>query len=201
LRRAVMARAQTLYGRNALPVFFHGHEGDGSPARAGNHEHLFFAAFSSDGSARIDRVAVMAPGLCDRSISDRKYWNDLARAVNGLSTLRCGRDGVLRLAPLAPEADDSYFGSGRVWITANAYRPTRHPKHDQPVSSFIEADVRIECARRGLPTPESVQFLSTCEGPRGGVSVRLTVTFAKPVCGPVLLGRESHIGNGLFRLT
>jgi CRISPR-associated protein Csb2 len=198
LRRAVMARAQTL---NALPVFFHGHEDDGSSARTGNHEHLFFAAFSSDGSARIDRVAVMAPGLCDRTISDRKHWNDLARAVNGLNTLRCGRDGVLSLAPLPSETDDSYFGSGRVWTTVSAYRPTRHPKRDQPISSFIETDLRTECARRGLPAPESVEVLSTCEGALGGLSARLTIRFAKSVCGPVLLGRESHIGNGLFRLT
>jgi CRISPR-associated protein Csb2 len=152
-------------------------------------------------SARIDRVAVIAPGLCDRSISDRKHWNDLARAVNGLNTLRCGRDGVLRLAPLPTKADDSYFGSGRVWTTMNAYRPTCHPKRDQPISSFIEIDLRTECARRGLPAPESVQFLSTCEGARGVLSARLTIRFAKAVCGPVLLGRESHIANGLFRLT
>ena len=38
-------------------------------ARAGNHAHLFFAAFSSDGSAKVDR-AVIAAGLCDRSILD-----------------------------------------------------------------------------------------------------------------------------------
>jgi CRISPR-associated protein Csb2 len=200
LRRAVMARAQALYGRSSLPVFFHGHDDDGSPARAGNHEHLFIAAFSSEGGARIDRVAVMAPGLCDRSILDRKHWEDLARAVDGLRTLRCGRDGVLSLASLS-EADDSYFGSGRVWTTVNPYRPTRHPKRDQPLSSFIEIDVRTECARRGLPTPQSIQLLSTCVEARAGLTAHLTLTFARPLFGPVLLGRKSHLGDGLFRLT
>ena len=97
LRRVVMARAQVLYGRNALPVFFHGHENDGSPSRAGNHAHLFVAAFSSDGGARIDRAAVMAPGLCDRSILDRKHWSELARAVDGLQMLHCGQGGALSL--------------------------------------------------------------------------------------------------------
>jgi CRISPR-associated protein Csb2 len=200
LRRAVMARAQVLYDRNVLPVFFHGHEADGSPSRVGNHAHLFFAAFSSDGRARIDRIAVMAPGLCDRSILDRKHWNDLARAVDGLHTLSCGRDGVLTLAPQPAETDDSYFGSGRVWTTVTAYRPTRHPKRDQPVSSLIETDICTECARRGLPAPESVQLLSTDEGARGGVTAQVTITFATPLSGPVLLGRGSHFGDGLFRL-
>ena len=94
-----------------------------------------------------------------------------------------------------------YFGSGRVWTTVNPYVPTRHPKRDQRLSSFIEADLHTECVRRGLPMPESVQLLSTHEGPRRGLSARVTITFAKPVRGPVLLGRESHIGNGLFRLS
>jgi CRISPR-associated protein Csb2 len=201
LRRAVMARAQVLYGRNALPVFFHGHENDGSPARPGTHDHLFVAAFSSEGSARIDRVAVMAPGSCDRTISGRKHWNDLARAVDGLVTLRCGRGGVLTLAPLLSGSEDSCFGTGRVWTTVNAYRPTRHPKRGEPLSSFIETDIRTECARRGLPRPESVQFLSNTEGARGGLTAQLTITFAKPLSGPVLLGRGSHLGDGLFRPT
>jgi len=200
LRRAVMARAQTLYGRNALPLMFHGHQDDGAPARSGKHKHLFFAAFSSKGGARIDRVAVMAPGLCDRSISDRQHWDDLARAVDRLRVLRCGRDGVLALTPLPSEADDPFFGSGRVWTTVTAYRPTRHRKGHQPISSLIERDIRTECARRGLPMLESVQVLSTSEGPRGKLAGQLIIAFAKPLCGPVLLGRESHLGAGLFRL-
>jgi CRISPR-associated protein Csb2 len=201
LRRAVMARAQILFGPNPLPLIFHGHEDSGAPARSGNHKHLFYAAFSSQGGDRIDRLALIAPGLCDRTISDRQHWNDVARAVNGISVLRCGRDGVLALIPLPLEADDSFFGSGRVWSTVNDYRPTRHPKRDQPLSSFIETDVRTECARRGFPAPESVQLLRTSEGPRGSLTAQLTITFAKPLGGPVLLGRESHLGCGLFRLT
>lgn len=109
LRRAIMARAQALYDRKQLPVIFHGHEEDGSPARPGNHRHLFFAAFSSEGSDRIDRLAVIAPALCDRSISDRRHWDDLARAVNGLRILRCGRDGVLTLTPLSSDSDPAFF--------------------------------------------------------------------------------------------
>jgi CRISPR-associated protein Csb2 len=181
LRRAVMARAQTLYGRDPLPILFHGHKDDGSAARTGQHSHIFVAAFSSDGGPKIDRVAVMAPGVCDRSVLDRRHWNDLARAVDGLRLLHCGQDGVLNLTPQPFEADGSYFGRGKTWTTVTSYRPTRHPKRDQPLASFIEADVRTECSRRGLPTPDVVQILSTSPGIREGVNATVTITFAKPV--------------------
>jgi CRISPR-associated protein Csb2 len=134
LRRAVMARAQALYERERLPVFFHGHAHDGSPNRSGNHRHLFFAAFSSEGGDSIDRVAVIAPELCDRTISGPQHWKELAEAVQGLGELRCGRDGVLTLCPLSPSADDPVFGRGTVWTTVHVYRPTRHAKRGVSVS-------------------------------------------------------------------
>jgi CRISPR-associated protein Csb2 len=161
------AQAQALYGSKALPLIFHGHEDDRSPARSGNHEHLFYAAFSSDESDTIDRVAVMAPGLCDRSISGRQHYEDLARAMQRLRGLRCGPDGVLLLKPVASDEDDAVFGGGRVWTTVTGYRPTRHPKRHQNLSSFLELEVRTECARRGLPIPISVQLLNSWQGPRG----------------------------------
>ncbi len=199
-RRAVMARAQALYNHRELPLIFHGHEADSSPARGGHHDHLFYAAFSSEGGERLDRLAVIAPHLCDRSISVSKQLNNLARAVEGLRILHCGPDGVLNLKPLPSEVDQPYFGNGRVWTTVEAYRPTRHPRRNQPIPSFIERDIRTECARRSLPRLASVEFLSASEGVRGGLIVRLTIAFVQPLWGPLLLGRESHFGAGLFRL-
>lgn len=65
LRRAVMA--QTLYGRNALPMFFPGMRMTGRQPGLGIMSTCFSLP-SPVTEARIDRVAVMAPGLCDRSI-------------------------------------------------------------------------------------------------------------------------------------
>jgi CRISPR-associated protein Csb2 len=200
LRRAVMARAQPFYERQPLPVFFHGHAPDGTPDRSGNHRHLFFAAFSSNGGESIDRVAVIAPELCDRTISGRQHWRQLAEAVHGLTELRCGCDGLLTLCPLAPPSGDPVFSRGTVWTTVHAYRPTRHAKPGVSASSLIEADIRMECTRRGLPELQSVQVLSTSEGPRGGLSANVTIRFTSRVRGPVLLGHGSHLGDGLFRL-
>jgi hypothetical protein len=120
--------------------------------------------------------------------------------VQGLSELRCGRDGVLTLCPLSPSADDPVFGRGAVWTTVHVYRPTRHAKRGVSVSFLIETDILTECARRGFPALRSVQILSTSEGPRGGLSAQVTISFTSRFCGPVLLGHGSHLGDGLFRL-
>jgi CRISPR-associated protein Csb2 len=55
-----------------------------------------------------------------------------------------------------------------------------------------------ECLRRGLPRPE-VEVLELEAGPRGGgMMVRARLEFAVGVRGPLLLGRDSHMGGGLF---
>lgn len=72
LRRAVMARVQTELGpRVELASFFTGHVQNGDPTRSGKHEHLFFLADDTDGDGRIDRVAVIAPQLGDRTVTAR----------------------------------------------------------------------------------------------------------------------------------
>lgn len=81
------------------------------------------------------------------------------------------------------------------------YKPTRHPKGNQPVAQVIETDIRTECVRRGLPAPESIAVLSTAQGPRGGLTAQVTLRFSKPVSGPILLGQGSHVGDGFFRVT
>jgi CRISPR-associated protein Csb2 len=199
LRRAIMARAQALFGaKEKLPLLFHGHESDGSPARGGTHEHLFFAAFARGDGDRIDRLAVMAPAVCDRSVSSRMHWDTLAQAVSELSTLHCGAEDEMSLQRLTAEFDQDLFGAGKVWTSYTAYRPTRHPKNEG-VQQSIERDVRTECARRALPAPIEIVVMSTSTGPRGGLEAHVNVKFAAAVRGPLLLGRGSHLGQGLFR--
>ena len=67
-------------------------------------------------------------------------------------------------------------------------------------AAFVKADVIMECRRRGLPSPAEVAVLDVRSGPRGGRSAAmLRLRFATAVRGPVLLGRDSHSGGGLFR--
>ncbi len=214
LRRAVMARAEAewraLGRREALPTFFTGHEPDGRPKRSGRHEHLFFLADDCNGDGRLDRLAVIAPALADRSKepdtkkrreTERQMRRDLRlldRALSGLEHVKAGRNGRLRLsrssAPL--RNDDALFGQSRLWVSRTRYRPTRHARRI-PEDEAIRQDILEECARRGLPRPE-IEVLRDTTGPRGGLSARAQLRFAKPVIGPLLLGRGSHFGAGLF---
>jgi CRISPR-associated protein Csb2 len=84
----------------------------------------------------------------------------------------------------------------RVWRTHTAYIPTRYPKTPDP--DHLIADLRTECLRRELPRPSKVRIMEMLEGPRGAVSAHMELTFAQAVKGPLLLGRDSHSGAGLF---
>ena len=198
LRRAVMARAQVVIGGSRiLPTIFHGHNADGGPARSGNHAHLFFAAYSSTGEARINRVAIIAPDFCDRTTKTRRYWEILAGAVEELQYLVCGSQGELQLRPVSPDCD-KVFGLSRVWRSITPYRTTRHPKRTQSLPDFIASDLMAECTRRSLPVPQTVEMIEVQEGPRNSLSAKLHLVFRSPVRGPLLLGRGSHFGEGLF---
>ena len=217
LSRAVMARAdaewKARHGRaERLPKFFTGHEPDGRPARSGRHEHLFFLADDADGDGRLDRLAVIAPWLADRSPASspkkrqeedgetRGYLRMLDRALAGLTLLRAGRAGLLRLSRRAdaPGENDALFGRARLWTSRTAYQPTRHPSR-MSTEDAVRLDILEECARRGLARPEDVEVLRVETGPRGGLTAGARLTFRRAVCGPLLLGRGSHFGAGLFR--
>ncbi|MGH8152961.1 MAG: hypothetical protein ACREPF_09550, partial [Rhodanobacteraceae bacterium] len=77
------------------------------------------------------------------------------------------------------------------------YRPTRHAGRGKDPGAALIRDVLTECARRGLPQPE-IECLYLSTGPKEGVAGRLRLTFAVAVAGPILLGRDSHQGGGLF---
>lgn len=201
LRRAVMARARDALGLRpeaGLPVFFCGHEPGGDPARSGTHRHLFFAADPGPTA----RLLVIAPHRITRTGPTGDEPDQLAAldaALVGLSQLVAGRHGVHRLLPLPPpEPGDPLIGPARTWLSATPYRPTRHPKRSADRAAHLTADIRAECARRGLPEP-AVEILANAPGSRRGPAVRARLRFAVAVEGPILLGQDSHEGGGLFR--
>jgi CRISPR-associated protein Csb2 len=217
LRRAVMARvneelvqARTRRGeapqRNEpLPTFFTGHSEDGKPARSGRHEHLFFLADDSDGDGRVDRIAVLAPHLADRSLEYssvqrrklQRYLAVLDRALQELSVLRAGRAGLLHLHRTDKIKDnDAVFGPAESWVSCSLYRPTRHARR-VAVEAAVLRDLTEECARRGLPRPRA-EISNVVIGPRGGILARARLGFTVPVRGPLLLGAGSHFGAGMF---
>jgi CRISPR-associated protein Csb2 len=188
LRRAVMARvrdAMEFRDTDRLPMFFCGHEIDGSAARRGGHTHL---AFVSDLERR--RLLVIAPHLIEHrepSSDERENLKVLALALAGLNELRAGRAGKLALeqVEITPDADP-LFAASKEWATATPYAPTRHAKRNGRDS--LHDDVLQEVQRRQLPVPLAVE--------RQGKSLLLRFKVAVP--GPVLLGKTLHFGGGLF---
>ena len=216
LRRAVMARVneelvQSRIRRGdaprrnePLPTFFTGHLKDGKPARSGQHEHLFFLADDSDGDGRVERLAVISPHLADRSFDPEEirqlegYLRVLDRALAGLTVLRAGRAGAPSVSRTAkPGDDDLVFGRAKRWVSQSIYFPTRHPR-GKSLNEAVAADLLAECNRRSLPCPE-VEVIDENVGPRGGIAARARLRFKRAVNGPLLLGRASHFGAGLFK--
>jgi CRISPR-associated protein Csb2 len=212
LRNAVMARVDEEWrgsrrGRRnePLPLFFTGHELDGKPACSGHHEHLFFLADDIDGDGRIDRLAVVAPHLADRTVtysperrSDMQdHLHVLERALIDFTLLRAGRVGAPHLAHISePDDNDPLFGRARIWVSHTSYRPTRHPK-GRDINQAVTDDLVNECARRGLPRPR-VEIIQSKLGRRGGLAIRARLHFKIAISGPLVLGRGSHFGAGLF---
>ena len=196
VRRALMSLAKDKRGR--VPRLFSGHESDGAPAGSGRHEHIFLAGDDADGDGRIDRLIVAAPWVCDRTIS-RQDRVDFDGVVTDLSTIRAGRLGVIVLGPARDlTAGDPLIGPARVWESRAPYRPTRHAGREKDMEAATAHDVIAECRRRGLPRPQ-VEVLEINAGPNGGnPTARIRLRFAVAVEGPLLLGRDSHKGGGLF---
>lgn len=195
LRRALMALDREVGGgEDKVSTLFSGHKPDGSPAGEGSHGHVFLAA-DAEGE-RLSRLYVIRPDLADRSAS-LKSWDKerFERVVTSLETLRAGALGVLRLgAARDPAPDDRLFGVAHRWTSITPYCPTRHAKKGADIAAFIERDVREECRRRGFPAPAQIEV----EIPKSGRRVQVTIDFAIAVKGPILLGRGSHKGEGMF---
>ena len=200
LRRALMALDRDLDDNGKVSTLFSGHAADGSPAGECHHGHVFLAADTDEGGARLARLYVIRPDAADRRAKlesgDAARFDRVTRA---LETLRAGPHGVLQPLRLpGPALDDRLFGSSTVWESLTDYRPTRHPKKGVEVESFLKRNARAEALRRGLPEPR-VEVLAHHTGPRGGLRARIKLTFAVAVDGPILLGPGSHKGGeGVF---
>ena len=198
VRRALMALARK--DDASVSPLFSGHEADGAKASSGRHRHIFLAVVDRDRDGFVDEVVVAAPWACDRTTKAQRLERaEFDRVASSLATVRAGRLGVISLTPVhIPKAGDRLIGPGRLWESAVPYQPTRHARRTAELSDAVENDVVNECGRRGLPRPR-VEMLECSAGPNGGgVSARVRLQFVVAVEGPILIGRDSHAGGGLF---
>lgn len=198
VRRALMALSRDAEGDASR--LFSGHEPNGDPASSGRHEHVFLAADDSDGDGRIDRLIVAAPWVCDRaSQPGQKGRKAFEQVVSQLETVRAGRLGVIALGAQVSLSDrDPIVGPACIWESRTLYSATRHAGRGKDLKAALASDVAAECRRRHLPEPQ-VEILEFSTMPNGGgLRARARLRFATAVAGPLLLGRDSHRGGGLF---
>lgn len=195
VRRAVMALARDDHGR--VPPLFSGHGADGAPLRRDHHAHVFLAAADADGDGRLDSLVFAAPWACDGAArpanGERRAFAEVA---GRLRQVRAGGRGVLSLTP--NEEPHPLTAPAGAWRSATSYRPTRHPRRPAEAAAAVAADVIAECARRRLPRPAVTVDGLAADPVTGDLVARLTLRFAVAVPGPLLLGRGSHKGQGLF---
>jgi CRISPR-associated protein Csb2 len=198
-RRALMALSRN--GKGDVPRLFSGHEDHGGRAASGRHEHIFIAAADEDRDGIIDRLIIAAPWVCDRS---SKPNSDVRRqfdaVVSKLETLRASRLGVIAVGrPTVLSSHDVLAGPAHVWKSRTPYLATCHAGRRKDAAAMLARDISAECVRRGLPAPAAIEILE-CEGVAngGGLRARARLRFATAVRGPLLLGRDSHRGGGLF---
>ena len=201
LRRALMSLARDEAGK--VDRLFSGHEPSGAIDRAGHHAHVFLAADGGAGDDRaIARLIVIAPWAVDRKAKpapgDRQRFEEVTRTLRDLRAGRLGRFDRLVAQPIGQ--DDPLIGPARTWVSDTPYVATRNLKRRDNAGATVIRDLMAECHRRGLPAPAHVDVSDVTAGPRGGrPTAMLTLRFATAVRGPVFLGRDSHVGGGVFR--
>jgi CRISPR-associated protein Csb2 len=199
VRRALMSLSKEDSGR--VPRLFSGHEDNGTPARSGGHEHVFLAADGVTNGGAITRFIVVAPWAADRRVkSQERQERQFDETTRRLTELRVGRLGRFNHLTAEPITDgDPLLGPATTWLSETPYVATCNLKrHDDP-ETMVKADMVTECHRRGLPVPAEIHVSDVSTGPRGGrAAARLILRFAVAVPGPLLLGRDSHAGGGLF---
>ena len=201
-RRAMMSRVQRYLPRSSnkeLPSYVSGHEIDGSPLGGGTHRHIAVAADLSSG-----HILYFAPSLLQRHgvrWQEIKTEHDqVVHALEGMDVLRAGPAGRLVLVPTVIDHEcDPLFASARVWESVTDYQVTRH-HHRLSDAEVLKADIIAELERRRWPllSRDAIKVIAVRRGPRGGISGRLRLAFPTAQRGPLLIGRTSHKGGGLF---
>lgn len=175
------------------------------------HQHAHYLAFNPDSGPLLRNVVVWAPGgFSDEELEalTRLSGREIRPGgpVSGFRGCRLGLEGFGDIDQVAPEL----ARPSTTWTSFTPFAPTRHSRQKDPLR-FLLAEVTRELGFRGLPTPVEVSlargdWLSyRRHRPSGRDTIGqarrafgLSLTFAEPVSGPIVLGDLSHFGLGLF---
>lgn len=218
LHRQVVGAFARLGGHSSV---LSGCDAQGLPLR-GAHGHAHVLPLDLDDDGHIDHLLIWAPdGLPAREQEALRRIRS-TYTKGGVGALRLAWVGAGELSDLAllpaplGTALQRTAGAGQQWHSATPFVPPRHLK--QRGAHTLEGQLRAELAVRGLPSPQSIEWLDPQhhEGARKlrhhvrvrrfgppppvnmGFAVRLR--FDEPVSGPLCLGYGSHFGLGRFEL-
>lgn len=139
------------------------------------------------------------------------YGDSEGYEFRGFPEVRLLLQAVGTIEQVAPEL----CGPARRWRSLTPYLPVRHRKREE-IEEYLTADVLTELRYRDLPSAMATpveqgsvvldrwarefrryRLAERMDKSRPGLGMRLE--FAEPVRGPLLLGRLSHFGYGIFR--
>lgn len=205
-RRSAMAWFGRLNDGGMSPTLS-GKDAEGRPLHG--HRHAFYLATDEDGDRRLDHLTVFVPAGLARSEED---------ALASVKVLDPGRGRPpLRLVLVgfgAPEALRApLFETARVWRSHTPFIPVRHMKirgsgDEKRIVDSPADQLALELERRGMPRPTRIRYLRGARWlefrlhrPRHeppGSAHGFEIEFDQEVRGPIVLGRSSHFGLGLF---
>jgi CRISPR-associated protein Csb2 len=212
LTDALRAAVLCLAGKGGAPV-------PGLLSGHGDHPHAAYVAlpFVSECREHADGhvlgLAIILPRAVDSALR-RQALRHVA-ALRHLDVPGAGRLTLERITAAAPSQvnlrPQTWAGPAATWASATPVLLDRFPKKNYP----IERVIAHACCFVGLPEPRAVRAgrfsplrgIGACGGfltvrhagdaPR--LSRHVTLTFDRPVLGPVLLGAGRYFGLGLLR--
>lgn len=192
LRRAVMARVQTVLGSSNLPTYFSGHSSSNTPADSKLHPHLTYLFDPNE-----KRLLVLQPEIVDATIKrNQRHSKTLEFALDGFSQLLAGTDGCLQIRSIEiDQQNDPIFSRSTVWESVTPYCVNRHAKKTGVVEVIIY-DVLQECERRNFSRPEVT--VNNWNVASGKLQADLRLEFRQAISGPIILGKTRHHGGGFF---
>lgn len=196
-----------------VPAGIHGHEG----------QHVAILALPWAGrpgpKAHADGTIKGVGFAVPRNITDdqrEELVMALGRARLHRTKIKLGRLGVFVLEPVEEEdsirslAADTWTGASRRWATVTPVIFGHYPKKG------VEEAVIKMCGIQGLPQVEALEvrpdafwagvdpawkfrMVRSEEDDSRRLRFHVSIEFAEPVQGPLLLGKHRHFGMGLFR--
>jgi CRISPR-associated protein Csb2 len=218
LRAAAMRRVQDAVG--VVPELLSGHDDQGRPSRK-THAAYVALPFVDETRVHADGHVLGLAVVLPRGLPAQQRRR-LIRPLVGLDHLNVSGVGRLELQRLTPDMPEPQVNL-REWVWARLARRwasvtpvllDRFPKRSGRGLGKVFAR---SCEHVGLPHPVEVlaehhsplfgvepssRFVTqraTPGGPKARLFTHVTLTFAEPVRGPVLLGAGRYFGLGLLR--